>query len=118
MSKAMYALGRLKVGAMNKTEAAYDKHLALMQHAGEIQWRKFEGLKLRLADNTFYTPDFAVMLANGQIEMHEVKGARGIFTDDAKVKVKVAAEMYPFLFVVAFPIPKNKGGGWEFERYE
>jgi hypothetical protein len=28
MSKAMYALGRLKVGAMNKTEAAYDAHLA------------------------------------------------------------------------------------------
>ena len=35
MSKAMYALGRLKVGAMNKTEAAYDTHLAALQHAGE-----------------------------------------------------------------------------------
>ena len=47
MSKAMYALGRLKVGAMNKTEAAYDAHLAQLQHAGQILWRKFEGLKLR-----------------------------------------------------------------------
>ena len=44
MSKAMYALGRLKVGAMNRTEAAY---LAQQQHAGQILWRKFEGLKLR-----------------------------------------------------------------------
>ena len=53
MKPAMYALGRLKAGSMNKTEAAYDQHLALLQHAGQILWRRFEGLKLRLADNTF-----------------------------------------------------------------
>ncbi len=118
MTRAMYALGRLKVGTMNKTEAAYDQHLAALQYAGEILWRKFEGLKLRLADNTFYTPDFAVMAADGVMECHEVKGAPGIFTDDAKVKVKVAAEMYPFAFVVVYPIPKKLGGGWKFHRYE
>ena len=118
MSKAMYALGRLKAGTMNKTEEAYAKHLEQRCHAGEVAWFKFEGLKFRLADNTFYTPDFAVMLANGQMEMHEVKGARAIFADDAKVKVKVAAELYPFPFVVAFPVPKSRGGGWEIEVFE
>ena len=40
-----------------QTEAAYDAHLSLLQHAGHILWRKFEGLKLSLADNTFYTPN-------------------------------------------------------------
>ena len=70
MSKAMYALGRLKTGSMNKTETAYDSHLAALQHAGQIKWRKFEGLKLRLADNTFYTPDFAVMAADGEQRDH------------------------------------------------
>ncbi|WP_159918001.1 DUF1064 domain-containing protein [Pantoea sp. 18069] len=114
MSKAMYALGRLKVGAMNKTEAAYDKHLALLQHAGEIQWRKFEGLKLRLADNTFYTPDFAVMAADGVMEAHEVKG---FWQDDARAKIKIAADMYPFRFLAIKAKAKKDGGGWEMEAF-
>lgn len=114
MSKAMYALGRLKVGAMNKTEAAYDKHLALLQHAGEIQWRKFEGLKLRLADNTFYTPDFAVMAADGVMEVHEVKG---FWQDDARAKIKIAADMYPFRFLAIKVKAKKDGGGWEVEAF-
>ncbi|MDR1660895.1 MAG: hypothetical protein LBR95_00470 [Azoarcus sp.] len=40
-----YALGRLKPGQMNKTEAEY----ALRQQAGEVLWYRFEGVKLRLA---------------------------------------------------------------------
>lgn len=118
MNKKILALGRLKTGAMNKTEEAYGRHLETRRMAGDVVWYKFEGVKLRLADNTFYTPDFAVMLESGFMEMHEVKGARAIFSDDAKVKVKVAAETYPFPFVVAFPIPKSRGGGWEVDRYE
>ena len=113
-----FALGRLKTGERNKTEQAYEDFLAMLQRSGQVVWFKFEGVKLRLADNTFYTPDFAVMLANGQMEMHEVKGARAIFADDAKVKVKVAAELYPFPFVVAFPVPKSRGGGWDIEVFE
>ncbi len=114
MSRAMYALGRLKAGAMNKTEAAYDQHLALLQHAGEIQWRRFEGLKLRLADNTFYTPDFAVMAADGVIECHEVKG---FWQDDARAKIKVAADQYPFRFKAVKARAKKDGGGWEEEAF-
>ena len=114
MSKAMYALGRLNVGAMNKTEAAYDAHLAQQQHAGQILWRKFEGLKLRLADSTFYTPDFAVMSADGVIECHEVKG---FWQDDARAKIKVAADIYPFRFIAVRVKPKKEGGGWEVESF-
>ena len=50
---------------MNKTEALYDIRLDALKHHGEILWYRFEGVKLRLADNTFYTPDFAVMAADG-----------------------------------------------------
>ena len=114
MSRAHYALGRLKTGAMNKTEAAYDAHLALQQHEGAILWRKFEGLKLRLADNTFYTPDFAVMAASGEMECHEVKG---FMMDDANVKIKVAAEIYPFRFLVVRAAAKRDGGGWKVEEF-
>ncbi|GAB2494053.1 DUF1064 domain-containing protein [Arenimonas alkanexedens] len=105
-----YALGRLPRGTMNKTEARYDQHLALLQHAGTIVWRRFEGLKLRLADATFYTPDFAVMLADGTMECHEVKGH---WTDDARVKIKVASGMYPFRFVAV----KASKGGWATEEF-
>ncbi len=114
MKQAMYALGRLKTGAMNKTEAAYDQHLALLQHAGQILWRRFEGLKLRLADNTFYTPDFAVMDADGVIECHEVKG---YWQDDARAKIKIAADQYPFRFIAIKARAKKEGGGWEVEEF-
>ena len=68
----------------NKTEAGYEQTIKDAITLGDVAWYRFEGLKLRLADNTFYTPDFAVMLSNGQIECHEVKG---FWTDDARVKV-------------------------------
>lgn len=106
----MYALGRLKTGQMNKTEAAYAAHLEARRRAGEIAWIKFEGVKLRLADNTFYSPDFAVMGADGVLEMHEVKG---FMKDDAAVKLKVTADMYPFRFLLVRARAKKNGGGWD-----
>lgn len=110
-----FLLGRLKQGQMNKTELAYDAHLSLLQHAGEICWRKFEAIRLRLADNTFYTPDFLVMGRDGVLECHEVKGR---WQDDARVKIKVAADQYPFRFLAIQVKPKRLGGGWQIERFE
>ncbi|MGE3756904.1 MAG: hypothetical protein AB7H97_04070 [Pseudobdellovibrionaceae bacterium] len=86
---------------MNNTESAYANHLELQKRAGQILWYKFEGIKLRLADKTFYTPDFFVMNEQGELECHEVKGtSRGkpFIEDDAAVKIKVAAENFPFRF--------------------
>lgn len=111
---ALQALGRLKVGAMNKTEAAYAASLELRKTAGEVLWFKFEGLKLRLADNTFYTPDFAVMLADGSLEAHEVKGH---WQDDARAKIKIAADLYPFRFIAVQAEAKKRGGGWKVESF-
>ena len=113
-AQRMQALGRLKVGTLNKTERAYEALLKSWQHAGLVVWFKFEGVKLRLADNTFYTPDFAVMLSNGQMEMHEVKG---FWQDDARAKIKIAADMYPFRFVAVKPKAKKDGGGWDKEEF-
>lgn len=105
-----YALGRLKTGQMNKTETAYADQLKLRERAGEIAWSRFEGVKLRLADNTFYSPDFAVMLSDGTLEMHEVKG---FWQDDARVKIKVAADQYPFRFIAV----KKSKAGWDQEVF-
>lgn len=65
MNRAHFALGRLPVGKMNKTELSYATVLEGLKRAGQVQWYRFEGLKLRLADSTFYTPDFAVMRDDG-----------------------------------------------------
>ena len=112
--RPQYALGRLKAGEMNKTEAEYNAHLEALKTAGDIVWFKFEGMKFRLADNTFYTPDFAVMLADGQIQAHEVKGH---WEDDARVKIKVAASLYPIQFIAVQKRAKKDGGGWATEEF-
>jgi len=114
MKASIQALGRLKTGAMNQTERAYANLLEMRKHAGEVAWYRFEGMKFRLADNTFYTPDFAVMLADGQLEMHEVKG---FWTDDARVKIKIAADQYPVAFIAVQKKAAKQGGGWSEERF-
>lgn len=110
------ALGRLKVGEKNNTETAYGEHLEWLKHTGKVAWYRFEGIKLRLATKTSLTVDYAVMRSDGVLEMHDVKGSKGIYFDDAKVKMKIAAEMYPFIFKIIYPIPKGKGGGWNVEE--
>lgn len=114
MPTRKFARGRVRVVGMNNTERAYSELLAVRRAAGEVAWFAYEGLKLRLADKTFYTPDFFVMLTDGTLEAHEVKGH---WEDDARVKIKVAAEMYPFRFVAAKPKTKRDGGGWSFEEF-
>ena len=106
----MQALGRLLGGTMNKTEAAYAKHLEALKATGQVLWYAFEPFNLRLAAKTFYAVDFGVMLANGQMECHEVKG---FWTDDARVKIKVAAAKFPFQFVAV----QMKKGGFVFEQF-
>lgn len=105
-----FALGRLPIGTMNKTEAAYDAHLKLLTHAGTVLWHRFEAVKLRLADNTFYTADFFVLPKSGYLEVHEIKGH---WQDDARVKIKVAASIYPFKFIA---VTRNKDG-WKREEF-
>lgn len=114
MRPATFALGRLQSGQMNKTETEYYQYLKTLEQANEIIWFKFEGLKFKLADNTTYTPDFVVMNKDRLIELHEVKG---YWMDDARVKIKVAADMYPFKFLAIKKRAKKHGGGWEIEEF-
>ena len=106
MHKNIQALGRMKKGRMNKTEQDYARILELRKSAGEILWFEFEPVKFRLADKTFYEPDFMVMLKTGEIEIHEVKG---FWMDDAKVKIKCAAEKFPFRFIAV----QKKNGAFQ-----
>ena len=93
---------------MNKTERAWATMLEARIRAGELREAHFEGVTLKLADDTRYTPDFFVVRADGACELHEVKG---FWRDDAKVKTKVAARQYPFPI---YAVSRTKGA-WSVE---
>lgn len=108
----LFAKGRLPSGQMNRTESAFAAELERQRVEGLIQWWKFEGIKLRLADKTFLTVDFAVLDAEGYLRMIDVKGSMSVYQDDARVKTKVAASIYPLQFCIAVPRAKRDGGGF------
>lgn len=95
-----------KPGIMNKTEAAYAAHLEQRKLAGEIISYHFESYTLKIAADCRYTPDFMVLLPDGTMQFHEVKG---YWMDDAKVKIKVAARTFPHVFIAV----RKVKGGWE-----
>lgn len=108
------ATGYSKPSKMNKLEMDYAAHLQYMVYEGAVRWWAFEAIKLRLADETFYEPDFLVLPTEGPIEVHETKG---FWRDDARVKIKVAAEMFPFRFIGVTKKDRKEGGGWRYEYF-
>lgn len=119
------ALGRLKAGVRNQTEAAYERHLELRRQAGEVLWYAFEAVTFKLATDCRYTPDFVVMTQAGLIELHEVKptttrerksGERvkvPYAIDDSKVKIRVAAAQMPFVFKMVYRV----AGNWQEDEF-
>jgi hypothetical protein len=115
---------RHEPGRMNGLEKRYAAHLDLRKATGEILSWKFEPLKLKLAPSTFYSPDFMVVASDGRIELHETKGAsrnkvsgatKPFYEDDAVIKLKVAAVMFPeFSFSMVW---HEKGAGWKSKEF-
>ncbi len=99
MRSEFIALGRHQ-SEMNKTEAAHASDLEMRKRVGEIIEYRWQPLRLKLAPDCTYEPDFLVLLADRTIEFHEVKGK--FITDDALVKVKVAANLFPWFIFKLF----------------
>lgn len=109
--KGRYGRGanRRKPGTMGNWEKQYEAVLKDRQHKGEILWYAYEAAKIRLADKTFYTPDFVVMREDMALEFHEVKG---LWESAARIKIKVAADTFPAKFIA---VTKEKGA-WVYEE--
>lgn len=105
------ALGRKKGGGMNKTERMYAGMLEVQKIAGEVQWYGYEAMKFKIAPNCWFTPDFMVMTAAGELQAHEVKAH--VITDDSLVKIKAVAVMFPFRFF----IKRLVKGNWETREF-
>lgn len=100
---------------MNGTERDYAVTLEARKRDGLIRDWRFEAVTLVLAADCRYTPDFLVVCADWTLELHETKGH---WRDDAKVKIRVAARLFPWFTFRAFrKIPKPLGGGWHAEDY-
>jgi hypothetical protein len=116
------AVGVLRKPEMNKTEAAYDAHLTLMERTGAVLWHKFECITVKLADDCRLTLDFLVMLPDGRLELHDTKGAKKIkvgkragqrtayVEEDALIKAKVAAALFPIPIFFVWPEPNGEWG--------
>lgn len=91
---------------LNKTERAWLDEL-------RIRNPKFLGVQsmtFKLGDDCRYTPDFVEISQEDKFIAWEVKG---FMRDDALVKLKVAARMFPFL---DFYIVKRIKGSWETKK--
>ena len=111
----LQALGRLKEGEMNKTEARFhDEWIRPRVLAGEIVWHAFEAITLKLAPDCRLTVDFFVMTNTGALQAIDVKGGSAVIQDDAMVKMRLAADKFPWPFALVMPNKKADGGGWEF----
>jgi hypothetical protein len=94
---------------MNKTEAAWADQLELLKKADKIiDWR-FNSVRFRLGDGAYYKPDFFVIYPD-HFELHEVKG---FWREAAKVRIKTAAELYPWIRWVVVRLEK---GSWDIKR--
>lgn len=106
---------------MNKTEAAYAEFLRGRLDRHEIHWFRWAPFSVKLAKDLHYRPDFSYADLDGTLVIVDTKGAkkvRGVngepdrhepfIEEDSWVKIKAAAEMFPFRFIVTWPIP----GGW------
>lgn len=91
-----------KPDRLNKMESAFAQYL--MQHTGYLVLA--QQIKLRLADKTWYTPDFVCFCMDGVVRIYETKG---FMRDDAAVKLKVAAEQYWFF---QWHLVTRKKGEW------
>ena len=88
-----------------QAEAEYELILKAEYHDAQIL---FQAYTLKLAPDTRYTPDFAVVFENGRVDFHEVKGAF-VFAK-ALNKPKVAAAMFP---QHKFFLAQKSQAGWK-----
>jgi hypothetical protein len=91
---------------LNKTERDYLCYLRLTHY-----WVGIQSITLKLAHDCRYSPDFWTQEPNDRLVAYEVKG---FMRDDARVKLSVAARLFPmFTFLL---VRRAKDGGWDIEK--
>lgn len=92
----------------SKWEQQYAEHLELRRMAGQIRAWDYEPWRILIGVDAWYTPDFRLLMPDGSIHWHEVKGYR---REAAIVRIKAAALAHPN---ETFVLVTKKGGQWDF----
>lgn len=89
---------------MNANEAAFAKVLEEWKAKGEVLFYSFESLQLILAPRTTLLLDFHAVMSDGTLVFYEckagMKNGRYRVEEDANVKMKLAAEKFPYLRII------------------
>jgi hypothetical protein len=94
---------RQNCAGLNKTEAAFEVQLKADAKALEIDVLPSQSITLRLGNGVRYTPDFITVEheplddAAGCAQTLRAYEVKGFMRDDAAVKLKVAASLYPWI---------------------
>ncbi len=102
-------------GGMNKLERRWSQELDREHLAGLIHGWRYNAMRLELATGAWFKCDFWVTLADGNntIRMDEVKG---FWREAARVRIKVAARLYPEFQFRA--VQWDGHAGWKVELIE
>ena len=105
----------LHVVGMNKLESRWSQELENERRAGDILCWRYNAMRLELATGAWFKCDFWVTLADGKgtIRMDEVKG---FWREAARVRIKVAARLYPEFQFRA--VQWDGSAGWRVEEIE
>lgn len=102
---------RQNASGLNKTEQAFYDFMVGVYGAKAVL---SQHVTLRIANGCRYTPDLVLFVSSGAMFAYEVKG---FMRDDAAVKLKVAASLYPWIkFHLVTRKPKKIGGGWDIQE--
>lgn len=115
---ALPAKGEPKRRGPNKWESEFAAILEDVKRLGKmaklfsagyvtIDWWGYEPLRLKLADGTYYTPDFVARSKAGDVIVFEVKG---FLREAARVRFNVAKRLYPWM---KFIMIRKVSGQWE-----
>lgn len=94
------------VAKLNKTETAYHAYLKCL---GDV-WIGVQCITLKLANDCRLTCDFFALDKEGNLRAIDTKG--GFWREDAKIKINVAARMYPW---ITFIVAHKEKNGWRHE---
>lgn len=107
----------------NKLEREFEAHLRKTWEGVAFVTVQAQGLTLVLANGVRYTPDFIVSrparVEEGECEAFTLLAyeTKGFMRDDAGVKLKVAARLFPWIkFYLVTKRKKKAGGGWEIQE--
>lgn len=100
-----------KISNPNKWEERYcEEWLDPLTLEGQLLWFEFEPFKIELAYRCTLTVDYFSFSRNGFIFADDIKG---FLRDDANVKIKVAARMFPH---ITFRFAALKGRQWTWKE--